>query len=148
MRAEPPSETSLLQPIRRQRKTIATCLRETRPDFLKDITDLFLVKVPALDSHNQDMEAIANAEIKLLWRIPMAYGMSLSVTKLSKDSSIMAHGTYENECARVAFLHPCRRRSPSRRIFSFGDFESDSPLGLDFVVSGYQLFFFKPEKGV
>jgi len=47
-------------------RVIATCVRENGPDFLTDNPDLFLVKVPALESRNQDMEAIANAEIKIL----------------------------------------------------------------------------------
>ena len=45
-------------------RIIATCTRQ--PDFLDDTSNVFLVKVPALDSRTQDMEAIATAEIKLL----------------------------------------------------------------------------------
>jgi len=51
-------------------RIIATCTRQ--PDFLDDSSDVFLVKVPALESRTQDMEAIATSKIKLLER---SYGL-------------------------------------------------------------------------
>jgi len=45
-------------------RIIATCTRQ--PDFLNNSTDVFLVKVPALESRTQDMEAIAATKIKLI----------------------------------------------------------------------------------
>jgi hypothetical protein len=45
-------------------RIIATCTRQ--PDFLEDTSDVFLVKVPALESRTQDMEAIATSKIKLV----------------------------------------------------------------------------------
>jgi hypothetical protein len=47
-------------------RIIATCARQ--PDFLDDSSDVFLVKLPALESRTQDMEAIATSKIKLFER--------------------------------------------------------------------------------
>lgn len=44
-------------------RIIGTCANT--PDFLNDSSDVFLIKVPALDSRMQDMEAIAAAKLEL-----------------------------------------------------------------------------------
>jgi len=51
-------------------RIIATC--SCQPEFLDDVSDFFLVKVPALGSRTQDMEAIATAEVKVLEKM---YGL-------------------------------------------------------------------------
>jgi GTPase SAR1 family protein len=60
-------------------RIIATCTRQ--PEFLDDSSDVFLVKVPALESRTQDMEAIATQEIKLYEK---SYG--LENVKMSSEA--------------------------------------------------------------